>query len=81
MKLYDLLQLSVCVFSVLAAGFWLQSATYKFPKLASNLRGNDTGPFSTTLISQSRWNAAAATCAGVAALSQSLAVLLPYASG
>ena len=34
MKLYDLLQLSVCVFSVLAAGFWLQSATNKFPKLA-----------------------------------------------
>jgi hypothetical protein len=81
MKLYDLLQLSVCVFSVLAAGFWLQAATNKFPKLANNLRGNDAGPFPTTLISQSRWNAAAAACAGVAAFSQSLTVLLPYASG
>ena len=29
MKLYDLLQLSVFVFSVLAAGFWLQSATIR----------------------------------------------------
>lgn len=27
MKLYDLLQFSVCVFSILAAGSWLQSAT------------------------------------------------------
>jgi hypothetical protein len=81
MKLYDLLQLSVCVFSVLAAGFWLQSATNKFPKLTNDLRGNDAGPFSTTLINQSRWNAAAAACAGVAAFSQSLAALLPYGAG
>ena len=35
MKLYDFLQLSVCVFSVLAAGFWLQSATNRVAKLAS----------------------------------------------
>ena len=25
MKLYDLLQFSVCVFSILAAGFWLDA--------------------------------------------------------
>jgi hypothetical protein len=45
MKLYDFLQLSVCVFSVLAAGFWLQSATNKLPKLKKSLGTGGTGPF------------------------------------
>ena len=80
MKLYDLLQLSVCVFSVLAAGFWLQSTTNRL-SATNNLRGYGAGPFPITLTSQSRWSAAAAACAGVAAFSQSLAVLLPYALG
>ena len=39
MKLYDFLQLSVCVFSVLAAGFWLQSATIRLAKLAQKPAG------------------------------------------
>ena len=77
MKLYDLLQLGVCVFSILAAGFWLQSAT-NVAKPDRELRRNRTGPFPDALKSQSRWSAAGAACAGMAALSQSLAVVLPY---
>jgi hypothetical protein len=77
MKLYDFLQLSVFLFSVLAAGFWLQSATSKLPKLTKNL--GDTGLFPEAITSQSRWSAAGAACAGVAAFSQSLAAVLPYA--
>ena len=78
MKLYDFLQFSVCVFSILAAGFWLQSAATTLPKLTKNLNWDGTGPFPEALKSQSRWSAAGAACAGMAALSQSLAVVLPY---
>jgi hypothetical protein len=78
MKLYDFLQFSVCVFSILAAGFWLQSAATTLPKLTKNLSRDGTGPFPEALKSQSRWSAAGAACAGMAALSQSLAVVLPY---
>ena len=76
MKLYDFLQFSVCVFSILAAGFWLQSAATTLPKLTKNLSWDGTGPFPEALKSQSRWSAAER--AGMAALSQSLAVVLPY---
>ena len=78
MKLYDLLQFSVCVFSILAAGFWLRSAVTTLPNLTENLRWDGTGPFPEALKRQSRWSAAAAACAGMAAISQSLAVVLPY---
>ena len=78
MKLYDLLQLSVCVFSVLAAGFWLQSATIRSAKLVTNANSLGAGAFPQALTSQSRWNAAGAGCAGTAAFSQSVAVMLPY---
>ena len=78
MKLFDLLQFSVCVFSILAAGFWLRAATNRLPSLTENLGWDGTGPFPDALKSQSRWSAAAAACAGMAALSQSLAVVLPY---
>jgi hypothetical protein len=80
MKLYDFLQWSVCVFSVLAAGFWLQSATNRLPKLASNPKGHGTAPFPEALTSQSRWSAAAAACAGMAAFAESVARVLPYAT-
>jgi hypothetical protein len=78
MKLYDFLQLSVCVFSVLAAGLWLQSATMRLAKLVpkASWQGGDT--FAQALTSQSRWNAAGAACAGAAAFSQSVAAVLPY---
>ena len=39
MKLYDFLQFSVCVFSILAAGFWLQSAATTLPKLTRTSAG------------------------------------------
>lgn len=78
MKLYDFLQLSVCVFSVLAAGFWLQSTTNRLPKFSSNPRAGSTRSFPVALTSQSRWIAAGAVCAGAAALAESVATLLPY---
>jgi hypothetical protein len=78
MKLYDFLQLSVCVFSVLAAGFWLQSTTNRLPKLSSDTRRSSNGSFPLALISQSRWIAAGAACAGVAAFAESMAAVLPY---
>jgi hypothetical protein len=77
MKLYDLLQFGVCVLSLLAAGFWLRSATTTLPNLTENLRWEGTGPFPDALKEQSRWSAAGAACAGMAALSQSLSVVLP----
>jgi hypothetical protein len=79
MKLYDFLQLSVCVFSVLPAGFWLQSATNKPPKLINNPTRIGSSAFLETIKCQLRWSAAGAACAGVAAFSQSLTVLLAYA--
>ena len=78
MKLYELLQFSVCVFSIVAAGFWLRSATTPLPNLTENLRWEGTGPFPDALKEQSRWSAAGAACAGMAALSQSISVVLPY---
>jgi hypothetical protein len=78
MKFYDLLQFGVCVLSILAAGFWLRSATTAFPNLTANLRSDGTGPFPDALREQSRWSAAGAACAGMAALSQSLSVVLSY---
>jgi hypothetical protein len=79
MKLYDFLQLTVCVFSLLAAGFWLQSTTNRLPKLSRNSRRGGTDLFSEALISQSRWIAAGAACAGAAAFAESVAAVLPYA--
>jgi hypothetical protein len=78
MKFYDLLQFGVCVFSILAAALWLQSAATTLPNLTENLRWDGTGPFPDALKEQSRWSAAGAACAGMAALSQSLSVVLPY---
>ena len=47
MKLYDLLQFGVCVFSILAAGFWLRSATTTLPNLTENLSGMGLAHFQT----------------------------------
>jgi hypothetical protein len=78
MKLYDFLQFGVCVFSILAAGFWLQSATTRLAKLTTKASRQGAGTVPQALTSQSRWNAAGAVCAGTAAFSQSVAVVLPY---
>jgi hypothetical protein len=78
MTLYGFLQFGVCVFSILAAGFWLQSATSRLPKPLTKVARRDAGIFPQALLSQSRWNAAGAVCAGTAALSQSVATVLPY---
>jgi len=76
MTLHDFLQFGVCVFSILAAGFWLQSATSRVSKPAT--KSHNAGMFPQALTSQSQWNAAGAVCAGTAALSQSIAAMLPY---
>ena len=38
MTFYDFLQFAVCVFSILAAGFWLQSATSRLVETGYNSR-------------------------------------------
>jgi hypothetical protein len=78
MTLHDFLQFGVCVFSILAAGFWLQSASSRLSKPATKSSPHSAGMFPQALTSQSQWNAAGAVCAGTAALSQSIAALLPY---
>jgi hypothetical protein len=78
MTLHDFLQFGVCVFSILAAGFWLQSATSRLSKPATKSSLHSAAVFPHALMSQSQWNAAGAVCAGMAALSQSVAALLPY---
>jgi hypothetical protein len=80
MTLHDFLQFGVCVFSILAAGFWLQSATSRLSKSATKSNTPGAGMFPQALTSQSRWNAAAAVCAGTAAFSQSVAAMLLYVS-
>jgi hypothetical protein len=77
MNLYDFLQFGVCVLSILAAGFWLQSANSKLSRPATKDSRQGAGVFP-ELTSQSRWNAAGAVCAGMAAFSQSVATVLPY---
>ena len=78
MTSYDFLQFSVCVFSILAAGFWLQSATSRLSKATTAARRQGTDLFPLALTSQSRWNAAGAVCAGTAAFFQSVETVLPY---
>lgn len=78
MTLYGFLHFSVCVLSTLAAGFWLQSASSRLTKPAMKAIPARTGADLKALLSQSRWNAAGAACAGTAAFAQSVAVLLPY---
>jgi hypothetical protein len=78
MTLHDFLQFVVCVFSVLAAGFWLQSATSRLSKPTTKASPSNAGGFPQAIASQSQWNAAGAVCAGTAALSQSIAAMLPY---
>jgi hypothetical protein len=73
MKLHDFLQLGIFVFSVLAACFWLQSTFHRLAKPS-----NDADLLRITLINQSRWIAAGAACAGLAAFAESLAAVLPY---
>ena len=54
MELNDFLQFSVCVFSVLAAGSWLQSATTRSARLDSKASRQGADTFPQALTSQSR---------------------------
>jgi hypothetical protein len=78
MKLHDFLQLSVFVFSVLAACFWLQSTSNRLAEPSNDAEKVETDLLRITLINQSRWIAAGAACAGLAAFAESLAAVLPY---
>jgi hypothetical protein len=78
MTLHDFLQFGVCVFSILAAGFWLQSASSRLAVPIAKAGRQSAGVFPQAITSQSQWNAAGAVCAGTAALSQSIAAMLPY---
>ena len=78
MTFYDFLQFAVCAFSMLAAGFWLQSATARLAKPDTKVSRQSVDMFPQALTSQSRWNAAGAVCAGTAAFSQAVTAVLPY---
>lgn len=78
MTIYGFLQFAVCILSTLAAGFWLQSTTSRLTKPDMDAAQRSAGAHPSALLSQSRWNAAGAACAGTAAFAQSVAVLLPY---
>jgi hypothetical protein len=74
--LFRLLQASVVIFSILAAAFWLGSATgrsvdfLRFWRPARSVAPHDLPAF------QARWNARAASCAAIAALAQGLLYLI-----
>jgi hypothetical protein len=78
MKLHDFLQLSIFVFSVLAACFWLQSTSKRLAESSNDAERVGSELLRITLTKQSRWIAAGAACAGLAAFAESLAAVLPY---
>jgi hypothetical protein len=68
----------VCLFSIGAAGLWIRSATIEIPNPTENTSFAGTGRFPDALRSQSRWSAAAAVCAAMAALvSQAASLAYP----
>ena len=69
------LQLVVCLFSMLAALFWLRSSLVQLPAVTET-QWAGSGPFPAALAEQSRLNARAALCAAVAAACQGLSFLL-----
>jgi hypothetical protein len=76
MKIYDFLQVSSAFFPSLrldSGGSQQPPGWRHWPQKPTR-----AGTFPQALMSQSRWNAAGAVCAGTAAFSQSIAVLLPY---
>lgn len=77
MRLYDLLQFGMIVFSVLAAAFWLQSSALRLRKRLQEVNASGE-TFYDALMVQSRWSARGAASAGVAAFLQTVSILLPY---
>jgi hypothetical protein len=69
-------QFMACVFSTLAALFWIKTASVKLPSPMNEQWGGG-GPFSTAVATQTRWNARAAWCAAGAAAFQALAYVVP----
>lgn len=70
------LETFVCLFSIGAAGFWIRSATIEIPNPMENMTWAGTGRFPDALRAQSRWSAAAAVCAAIAALAQAVALIV-----
>ncbi len=74
-------QWAVAIFSVLAAVFWLASALVRTPVTdADKMPINGLGDIGKSMKRQSRWSAAAAVCAALAALGQILLVGAPACS-
>jgi hypothetical protein len=73
----DVLQMLVCLFSLGAAGLWIRSATIEIPNPRENMSFGGTGRFPDALRAQSRWSAAAAICAAIAAFAQAAALAYP----
>jgi hypothetical protein len=80
MTINDALQLAACLFSVAAAILWIRSATITIPNPMENMTWAGTGHFPDALKAQSRWSAAAAGCAAIAALIQAAALAYPLLS-
>jgi hypothetical protein len=62
-------------FSLLAAIFWFRAGTIRVPRVAEtidDIGSQKSGEFNAAIEKMGRWNRAAATAAGVAALSASL---------
>ncbi len=81
MKIADVLQFLVCVFSVGAAGLWIRSATIEIPNPSEHTSYGGEGQFPDALRAQSKWSAAAAICAAIAALVQAAAFAYPLIVG
>jgi hypothetical protein len=71
------LQFLTCIFSALAAYFWIRSASVKLPSPTSQPWKGE-GPFSTAVMTQTTRNAQAAWCATAAAGCQVLFLLTGF---
>jgi hypothetical protein len=73
MKVTDVFQFLVCLFSVGAAALWIRSATIEIPNPTEHMGFDGKGKFPDALKAQSRWSAGAAWGAAAAALFQAAA--------
>jgi hypothetical protein len=74
-KMDLLLQFTVVLFSLLAGGFWLASATGRTMEFLPWRPVKDVQP-SELVTHQAKWNARAAMCAAVSAIAQAIIFLL-----
>ena len=68
----DWFGLATCMFSLLAALFWMKSAAVTLPHLRARITEE---PNLEAITRQSRWNSLAAVCAATAAVAQAIRFL------